>query len=228
MSEQEQTAVADPGLTARQLQQRYAAEEALDRQDALRLVELRDRAIDVGLSAEEGVERLVLEQQRADREPRLRRYQLEAMSAVDELNIAAVLAVWDDLIAQKEAAYAQVQAAIAQLYQAWQAVFHVHRLQEEEWAKLPRSGSQLSTLPSGAGLAQWITSRMPHAWDGVLNAPYQESWQISWSQVFDVDPGLKALEETSIGRINEQARLYRAKMAQQIDVALDTEAVEEC
>jgi hypothetical protein len=225
MSEHDETAtaVAAP-LTARELQARYAAEEALDRLDALRLVELRDRAIDVGLSAEEGMEQLVLERAREDREPRLRRYKLEAASALDEVNIAEVLAVWEDLRAPKAAAYVTVQNAIAALAQAWKGLFTVHQRQVEQWATLPKAGSSLSDFPSGEGLAQWLSGRMPHGWDGILNAPYpEESWGIHWPLVWDVDPGLKPLEKTSVGRINEQARAYRQKMAQQVEVALDTE-----
>ena len=116
---------------------------------------------------------------------------------------------------------------MANLYRAWQEVFHIHQAQEEEWAKLPKAGSSVSTFPSGAGLAQWLTGRMPFGWQGILDSAHQEAWAINWPSVCDVDPGLRPLEETSIGRIQEQARLWRQKMAQQADVALDTEALEE-
>jgi hypothetical protein len=220
------TAVAQT-VSARELQARYAAEAALDRQDAQRLIALRDQSFERELSREEMLERVVLERTREDREPRLRRLELEAAAAAEAVNIAEVLSIWDGLRAQKAAAYVGVRDAITNLYLAWQEVFHVHQLQEEEWAKLPRAGSSLSAFPSGAGLAQWITGRMPFGWSGILDSAHQQAWQIDWAAVFDVDPGLKALHETTIGRIQEQARLWRQRMAQQIDVSLDTEAVEE-
>jgi hypothetical protein len=221
MSERD-TAVVEPGVTARELQHRYAAEHALDQADAQRLMQLRDKALDVELSREEMLERLVLERAREDREPRLRRMQIEAASALDELNIQQVLAVWDDLIADKQAAYTRVYEAMGVLRDAWKSVFEVHLRQEQEWATLPKAGSSLSTFPSGSELAGNLTSRMPFGWQGILNATYpEEPWHINWALVWDVDPGLKPLEATSIGRINEQARLYRAQMAQQADIALD-------
>ena len=53
------------------LRARYATEEALDREEALRLVALRDKALEEGLTADEQLERLTLTQSREDREPRL-------------------------------------------------------------------------------------------------------------------------------------------------------------
>jgi hypothetical protein len=212
--------------TVATVQQRYAAEAALDRQDAQRLIALRDQSFERELSREEMLERVVLERTREDREPRLRRLELEAASALEAVNIQEVLASWAGLLAQKTAAYAQVQRAIATLYEAWQEVFHIHQLQEEKWAKLPKAGSSLSSFPAGSELATWITSRMPGGWRGILDSPHQEAWVIDWASVWDVDPGLKPLEATSVGRINEAARAYRQKMAQQADVALDEEEEE--
>jgi hypothetical protein len=212
--------------TVATLHARYAAEEALDRHDALRLVELRDKAIDVGLSAEEQVERIVLEQAREDREPRLQRLLREAVTAQDEVNLQEVVASWDALVAEKDAAYTQVQLAIAALYAAWHQVFHVHLQQEQAWAKLPRSGSSSSTFPGGSELAQWLTGRMPPRWNGVLNDPHQQVWHIAWAAVKDVDPGTKPLHETSIGRIRDRATAHRLQMTQQVENMPEDE--EEC
>jgi hypothetical protein len=207
----------EPAPTARALHQRYAEEEALDREEALRLVALRDKALEEGLTASEQVERLTLTQSREDREPRLRRLQYEATIAQGDLDIAGVLASWNGLQAQKEAAYREVQRAIAGLYSAWQQVFHIHHEQELEWAKLPRQGSTLSSFPSAPELAQWITGRMPFGWGGILNDPHQHVWSVNWEAVEDVDPGTKPLHETTMGRIREAADRARRTMAQQAE-----------
>ena len=212
--------------TVATVQQRYAAEEALDRQDALRLVELRDKALDVGLSAEEQVERMVLEQARDDREPRLQRLRREAILAQGDVDIEPVVASWEGLRAQKDAAYAEVQRAIGHLYEAWRGVFAIHLEQEQHWATLPREGSSLSSFPGGPELAQWLTSRMPQGWHGLLTSVEQQAWRIDWESVLDVDVGLKPLHSTTVGRIQDRAHAYRLKMTQQVENTPDEEEEE--
>jgi hypothetical protein len=165
---------------------------------------LRDKAIEEGLSEAEQLERIRLEQDRDDREPRLQRLLREAVTAQGDLDIDHVLATWDELTAQKLLAYEDVKQALLALYAAWQAVFYVHHLQEEHWAKLPRAGSSLSTFPGGPELAQWLTSRMPFAWQGILTSAEQQAWRIDWEAVLDVDPGLKPLEHSAVGRIRDR------------------------
>ena len=208
-------------LTAREWQERYVAEQARDQDEALRLVALREKAVDVGLSSQEQMERLLLEQAHEDRGPRLQRLQREMATAEDTLNIEDVLSVWDGLVAQKHADYDRVVRAVDDLLSAWKALFHTHQQQEEEMARLPRAGSSLSSFPSGPELAQNISSRLPRGWDGTVNSAHQQAWRIDWAQVLDVDPGLRPLETSAVGRVKETARLYRQKLAQQTAVAQD-------
>ena len=209
------------------LQARYDEEKQQDAFEARRLVELRDTLAERSLTPAEGLEQLQLERAREDRAPRLRQWQYEAQVAQQDLDIDQVVSGWDDLVAEKEAAYQAVEYVITGLLATWKRVFEVHRKEEEAWRLLPTDGSSLSTFPSGSELALWITSRMPRGWDGILTDQHFLVWDIDWASVKDIDPGLKPLEHSSVGRIRDRAQSHRMKMVQTTDVAQDAAEEEE-
>jgi hypothetical protein len=204
--------------TVATLHARYAAEKALDQRDAQRLIALRDKALEEGLSADEQLERIRLEQDRDDRDPRLKRWLREATTAQADLNIDTVVATWDALVAEKLAAYEGVQRALVAFYQAWLPVFAVNHKQEEMQASLPKAGSSVTVVKSNPELAGDIESRLPAGWRGLLTSVEQQTWtQIDWPSVLDVDAGTKPLERIATGRIGDRAQAYRLRMAQQVE-----------
>jgi len=207
-------------LTAREWQERYVAEQAVDRDEAARLIELEAKAKDEDLTPEEKLERLQLERNRPDTEARLRRLQYAMATAQDDVDTESVLTEDDALRAEKVAAYAKIELCTDLLVLAYKELFRIHHQQEEVRARLPRAGNRSSDFPSGAALAMNVTSRLPRGWNGILTTTL-DAWRIDWGQVQDIDPGLKPLEETAVGRIKETARLYREKLAQQIAIAED-------
>jgi hypothetical protein len=213
--------------TATELHQRYRAELAVDQRDASRLEVLRDKATDTGLSHDELIERMALEYARVDREQRLQRLQYEVGIAQDEIDTQQLLTEDDELRAEKAANYAEIERCTNALMLAYKALFQTHQKQEETRGALPRAGSNLSHFPSGPELAQNIATRLPRGWDGTVNSAHQQAWSIDWHTVKDVDPGLRPLEETTVGRIRETARQYREKFAQQIATAADEGADDE-
>jgi hypothetical protein len=204
--------------TVATLHARYAEEQARDQHEALRLVELRDLAVERDLTTAEKAERRDLEDARVDRDPRLKRWLREATTAQADLNIDTVVATWDALVAEKLAAYEGVQRALVAFYQAWLPVFAVNHKQEEMQASLPKAGSSVTVVKSNPELAGDIESRLPAGWRGLLTSVEQQTWtQIDWPSVLDVDAGTKPLERIATGRIGDRAQAYRLRMAQQVE-----------
>jgi hypothetical protein len=214
--------------TVATLHARYAEEQERDRHDALRLVELRDLVVERDLTTAERAERRDLEDARADREPRLKRLQREAVTAQDDVNIVEKVARRDVHIAQKEAAYDVVQELTRLLHHAWREVFRIHRLEENDFNSLPRAGSSYTTFPSDTELADQIAGRMPAEYGGMVRDACRKVLPIHWAAVRDVDVGLKRVEDTWIGRVQEVARAYRLKMTQQAENATCAAAEEPC
>ena len=94
-----------------------------DRRDADRLIALRDKAVEAGLSTDEQLERLRLERDREDREPRLRKLLYDATTAQGELDIEQVIVRWDEIATQKDAAYALAEQLTRALHHAWRRYF---------------------------------------------------------------------------------------------------------